>query len=82
MVYAKASNVASAQDQTAYNHTTGVVFNPSFNQSDDLGIEVDLDYKYELNDEVTIDLKASVAGDYFAYTNSSELNLPIVRSCL
>ena len=76
LTYAKASNVASAQDQTAFNHTSGVVFNPSFNQSDDLGVEVDLDYKYELNDEVTIDLNLGYlsAGGYFAYTNSGETN--------
>ena len=74
--YATANEVAKASDNNAYNHTTGRVFNPTLDQSSDLGMEIDLDYSYKLNSEVDLDLNLGyfIPGDYFAYTNEAALN--------
>ena len=46
------------------------------NQSSDMGIELDLNYKYQWNDEMTFHLNSGYlfSGDYFAATNKSPKN--------
>jgi hypothetical protein len=71
--YAIANEVAST-GSTAYNHSTGKTFTASFDQSDALGYEIDLNYNYKLSDETLIDLGLAYysPGDYFAFTNTAE----------
>ena len=60
----------------AFNHTTGKVYTAVADQSEDLGFEIDLDYKYQLTSETSVDLNLAYfsPGDFYAFTNSANEN--------
>lgn len=70
VIHAKADQTAEV-GKTSYNHQTGKTFTAQTAQSDDLGTEIDLGFKYRWNNEVHVDGSAGylLTGDYFTYTN-------------
>jgi hypothetical protein len=75
LVWAKAQETAKAGTQS-YNHETNRIFTASFDQKDDLGIEIDSDFTYKWNTSVTLggSIGYLMTGDYFAYTNTAAEN--------
>lgn len=72
VIHAIADQTAVA-GTTAYNHQTNKQFNANYSQEDDLGTEVDLNFAYKWNSEVTVSGAAGYlfTGNYFGYTNTS-----------
>lgn len=72
VIHAIAAETAKA-GSSSFNHTTNKVFNATQTQSDSLGTEIDLNFTYLWNNEVSIggDLGYLITGDYFAFTNDS-----------
>tara|TARA_B100000925_G_scaffold273240_1_gene237814 strand:+ start:9642 stop:11093 length:1452 start_codon:yes stop_codon:yes gene_type:complete len=75
--YAVANEAAKA-GSSAYNHLTGKTFSAAFDQDESLGLEVDLDYEYQLSEETLIDLSLAYfsPGDFYAYTNTATVVTP------
>jgi hypothetical protein len=74
-IWAKADEAAEA-GQLAFNHATNKAFSASYNQEDDLGYEVDVNFNYSWNNEISIGgaFGYLFTGDYFGYTNTSTTN--------
>ena len=72
VVLAQAAETAKA-GSPAFNHTTNRSFTATQTQSDKLGTEVDVNFNYQWNNEVSIggDVGYLFTGDYFAYTNDA-----------
>ncbi len=72
VLYAKAIETATS-GFSAFNHEKNTVFNANFDQSDDLGIEIDADFVYQWNTNVAINgsLGYHMVGDYFKFTNTA-----------
>lgn len=72
LIWAKANETASS-GSNAYNHTNNTIFSATDTQSDDLGIEVDLNFDYHWNNAVTVggSLGYLFTGDYYAFTNDA-----------
>lgn len=70
LIWAKANETA-ANGKSSYNHTNNKIFTAADTQSDDLGIEVDLNFEYHWNNAVNIggSLGYLFAGDYYSFTN-------------
>jgi hypothetical protein len=70
ILYARANETASA-GQLAFNHEKNFRFQAAQDQADDLGIELDLDFNYQWNNEITIGGSVGYlfTGDYYAFTN-------------
>jgi hypothetical protein len=68
-IWAKANETASIGP--SYNHTNNKTFTGAYSQSDDLGIEIDLNFDYHWNNAVTIggSLGYLFTGEYYAFTN-------------
>lgn len=75
LIYAKANEVAS-NGQLAFDHIRNKTFTAQADQADDLGVELDLDFDYQWNNEVSVggSLGYLMAGDYYKFTNSSSPN--------
>lgn len=75
LVYAKARETAKAGSK-AFNHESNRLFDATADQSDDLGMEVDLGFNYKWNSEVHIggSLAYLFTGDYWGYTNTATKN--------
>lgn len=75
LIYAKANEVASQGDQ-AFDHMRNKTFTANADQADDLGIELDLDFDYQWNNEVSVggSMGYLMAGDYYKFTNSGSPN--------
>ena len=75
VIWAKAEEVAKA-GENGYNHQTNKTFAATFNQEDDLGIEIDSDFTYKWNTSVTLggSFGYLMTGDYYAYTNTAAKN--------
>ena len=62
--------------QKSFNHLTNKRFNATKNQDDDLGLEFDIDFKYQWNS--AIDIKGSLGylftGDYWKFNNNLTKN--------
>lgn len=75
LIYAKANEVAT-NGQLAFDHLRNKTFTANADQSDDLGIELDLDFDYQWNNEVSVggSMGYLMAGDYYKFTNTSSPN--------
>lgn len=75
LVYAKAREAAKAGGK-AFNHESNRLFDATANQSDDLGMEIDLGFNYKWNSEVHLggSLAYLFTGDYYGYTNTATEN--------
>ncbi|EQC43280.1 hypothetical protein [Bacteriovorax sp. Seq25_V] len=75
VIWARAEEVAKA-GKSAYNHTNSKYFTANYDQKDDLGFEIDSNFKYQWNTAVTIggNFGYFFTGDYFAYTNEAQEN--------
>jgi hypothetical protein len=75
IIFAKAMEAAIA-GSAAYNHAKNKIFQASYNQSTDLGKEIDFSAKYHWNKEISIgsELGYLITGDYFGYTNTAAPN--------
>lgn len=71
-IYATADETASNGKQ-AFNHTKNEVFTANANQADDYGFELDVNFDYRWNDNITIQgaLGYHFVGDYYAYEDST-----------
>ena len=76
VIWAKAQQVAKA-GKFAYNHLTNKRFLANFSQKDDLGYEVDVNFNYQWNNEISIRGAFGYleTGGYFGYTNSDSENV-------
>ncbi len=76
LIYAKADEVAIAGTRS-YNHLRNETFTANFDQSDDLGIEIDSSFEYLWNAEITVEGQVGylLAGDYFAFNNTATENV-------
>lgn len=74
VIYAKANEVAK-NGATAFNHEKNFRFTAAQDQSDDLGLEVDLDFNYQWNNEISIGGSAGYlfTGDYYSFTNDPSI---------
>jgi hypothetical protein len=74
ILYAKAREVAKA-GQFAFNHEKNFRFNAVQDQSSDLGLELDLDFNYQWNNEISIGggVGYLFTGDYYAFTNDPSI---------
>lgn len=72
-IYAKADQVAKGGGTTAYNHDTNQRFTSNAAQSSDLGFELDSNFTYRWNSEVTVGgaLGWLFTGDYYGFTNGT-----------
>lgn len=72
IIYALASEKANL-GKTAFNHSTNKAFTAAAEQSDELGVETDLGFKYKWNKEVAIGggFGYLFTGDYFAFNNTA-----------
>ncbi|WP_127715560.1 hypothetical protein [Halobacteriovorax sp. HLS] len=70
LIWAKANETAKS-GTSSYNHTNNTIFTAADTQSDDLGLEIDLNFDYHWNNAVTVggSLGYLFAGDYYAFTN-------------
>jgi len=70
LIWAKANETAK-NGSSSYNHTNNKIFTAQDTQSDDLGMEIDLNFDYHWNNAVNIggSLGYLFAGDYYSYTN-------------
>ncbi|OUR92907.1 hypothetical protein A9Q84_20565 [Halobacteriovorax marinus] len=70
VIWAKANETAK-NGQSSYNHTNNKIFTAADTQSDDLGVELDLNFDYHWNNAVNIggSLGYLFTGDYYAFTN-------------
>ncbi len=75
LLYAKAEQTAISGSD-AYNHTKHKIFSATEDQSDDLGMEVDINVIYKWNKEIKIETLFGYlsTGDYFAFTNNANKN--------
>lgn len=75
VIWAKADQVAQL-GKTAYNHTTNKTFTAAANQEDDLGTEIDINFKYLWNNEIHIGggLGYLMTGDYYGFNNTTSPN--------
>ncbi|MCO4794048.1 MAG: hypothetical protein KC493_10065 [Bacteriovoracaceae bacterium] len=70
------ANETADAGAAAYDHETNTLITSSATtQSDDLGMEIDLGFKYKWNDEIHVggNFGYLMAGDYFSYTNSTSV---------
>lgn len=69
-IYAQAREAAKA-GTTSFNHERNRSFTAVVDQEKDLGMEIDLDFDYRWNNEITIGggIGYLFTGDYFAFTN-------------
>ena len=69
-IWARADQVARA-GSGAFNHTMGRPFTAGVDQDDSLGMEIDMDFLYRWNKEVSIGVSSGylLTGDYYAFTN-------------
>lgn len=74
-IWARADEVAQA-GKTAYNHTTNKRFTAVTNQEDDLGMEIDVNFKYQWNNEIGFGggVGYLFAGDYYGFNNTTAPN--------
>ena len=75
LIYAKARETAKTGAK-AFNHESNKLFDAVADQSDDLGMELDLGFTYKWNSEVHLggSLGYLFTGDYYAYTNTATKN--------
>lgn len=75
LIYAKANEVAD-NGKLAFDHIRNKTYTANADQADDLGIELDLDFKYQWNNEVSVggSMGYLMAGDYYKFTNTSSPN--------
>lgn len=75
LIYAKADEVAVA-GTTSYNHLRNETFTANFDQSDDLGIEVDTSFEYLWNAEISVEGQVGylLTGEYFGFNNTATPN--------
>jgi len=75
LIYGKANQVAKAGEK-AFNHQKDQYGTATYSQSDKLGYELDANFDYLWNSNLSIgtQLGAYFAGDYYAYTNSATPN--------
>lgn len=71
-VWARANEVAQAGSQ-AFNHESKQFFTANFDQSDDLGMELDLEFRYRWSEMISFTGYYAYyqLGDYFAFSNAS-----------
>jgi hypothetical protein len=76
MIYATAQETAKA-GTLSYDHLRNQNFNATHSQADDLGFEIDVDFVYQWNREVTVGgaLGYYFVGDYYAYNNTAIPNV-------
>jgi hypothetical protein len=74
LIWAKAKEVAIA-NTSAFNHERNRLFTAVADQSDDLGMEVDLDFTYNWSQEVKLGISSGYhfVGDYYAFTNNNSV---------
>ncbi len=75
VIWAKADQTAQL-GKTSYNHTTNKTFTANANQEDDLGTEIDLNFKYLWNSEISVGggVGYLFTGDYYGFNNTSSPN--------
>lgn len=75
IIWAKANEVAQ-KGETFFNHQTQTLVNSAnANQSDDLGMEIDLSFKYQWNEAVEVGVNTAYlfTGDYWSFTNDANV---------
>lgn len=72
-IYARADQVALGGNDRAYNHDTNTNFTSTFAQSKDMGVELDSNFVYQWNSEISIGGAFGwlFTGDYFAYNDTA-----------
>ena len=62
--------------ESAFNHTTNRIFTAQTNQDDDLGLEVDVNFEYAWNTEISIggSFGYLFTGDYFSFNDTTTPN--------
>lgn len=73
LIWAKANEVAE-QGKSFFNHQTqSIVNNAAYTQSNDLGMEIDLGFKYQWNEAVEVGVNTAYlfTGDYWSFTNDA-----------
>ncbi len=80
-IWAKANETASVGN-TSFNHQTNKTFLAVSDQNEDLGYELDLNFEYEWNTNVSIvgALGYHFVGDYFKFTNTVQDGEPVLQS--
>jgi hypothetical protein len=70
LLWAKANEVATTGNR-AFDHSRNRLFDALDNQSKDLGLELDLNFNYQWNNEISVGGAVGYlfTGDYFAFTN-------------
>ena len=75
LIWARADKAAQMK-KFAYNHLTNKRFLAAATQSKELGQEIDINFRYLWNNEISIGgaFGYLITGDYFGYTNSANKN--------
>lgn len=75
-IYAQAVEAASKTQTSAFNHSRNLYFTPTVDQDKNLGIEFDVNFNYQYNEELSFQGSFGYlsTGDYFAYNNTSTPN--------